>query len=104
MKKYDKVTIKDMPMSDLFALHEQDRETIEMFYGEVGVVMAVGEGVVKVAYPSANDFEMIHKTMLEVVEDEVIAKIKELCDTTFVSAGYGDLQNMIKEVIKGENK
>lgn len=65
MNKYDKVKIKDMPLSDYLALTEQDRETIDMYWDEVGVVMAVSERVIKVAFPSSMNMEMIHKIILE---------------------------------------
>lgn len=65
MNKYDKVKIKDMPLSDYLALNEQDRETIDMYWDEVGIVMAVSERVIKVAFPSSMNMEMIHKIILE---------------------------------------
>lgn len=70
MNKYDKVKIKDMPLSDYLALNEQDRETIDMYWDEVGIVMAVSQTVIKIAFPSSTVMEMIHKRLLEVVKND----------------------------------
>ena len=65
LKKYSKVKIKDMPLSDYLSLNEQDRETIDMYWDEIGVVMAVSETVIKIAFPSSMNMEMIHRSILE---------------------------------------
>jgi len=69
LKKYSKVKIKDMPLSDYLSLNEQDRETIDMYWDEIGVVMAVSERVVKIAFPSSTNMEMIHRSILEEINE-----------------------------------
>jgi len=80
MNKFDKVEFKNIGIAEFLDLNYDKRETVEMYFGEVGVVMRAGEDMAEVAF----------STGLETLDKGLLKKVEEKRDTVYLVIFYQD--------------